>query len=174
MPKVERFIEIYLDGLEHGSELSHRSQVHEDNTFTWALALMGGALLALPSTLQALDLHVEWTRWGYLLACAPWAVGSISAVFGRFCIRKLRNADDGFTFHKTAHVTSVLLKDDPESAGDEVRQIVNDEVGRLAELKKAVSVWGKWSTIFFYTTHSLLVLGFLTISAFIIWRTLCR
>jgi hypothetical protein len=174
MPKVERFIELYLDGLEHGSELAHRSQEPEDTTFTWALALMGGALLALPGTLQALDLHVEWTRWGYLLACAPWAVGSITAVIGRYCSRNLRIADDNFTFRKTEHMRSMLLKDDPEVAGEEVQQIFNDKVGGLADLKKVISLWRDRTTFLFTTTHSLLVIGFLSITTFIIWRTLCR
>jgi hypothetical protein len=174
MPRVERFIEVYLAGLQHGSELAQRQQEHEDNTLTWALALMGGALLAIPSTLQALSLHVEWTRWGYLLACAPWAFGSISAVLGRFCYRMLRIADDNFSFHKTAHTRSVLLKPDPEAAGQEVQDIVNDKVGTLAEIKTALAMWSQRTTFFFYLTHSLLVLGFLTISTFIIWRTLTR
>ena len=174
MSKVERFIEVYLAGLEHGSELSQRSQAHEDTTLTWALALMGGALLALPTTLQALDVHVEWTRRGYLLACAPWVLGSIAAVLGRFCCRMLRNADDAFSFHKTAQIRGVLLKPDPEAAGQEVQDIVNDKVGKLAEFKQATHMWSKWTTRFFYATHSLLVLGFLSISAFIIWRSLCR
>jgi hypothetical protein len=50
MPKVERFIKVYLAGIQHGSDLSRRAQEHEDTTLTWELALMGGALLALPST----------------------------------------------------------------------------------------------------------------------------
>jgi hypothetical protein len=174
MPKVERFIEVYLAGLEPGSELSQRSQAHEDTTLTWALALMGGALLALPATLQALGLHVEWTRRGYLLACAPWVLGSIAAVLGRFCYRVLRNADDAFSFHKTAQIRGVLLKGDPENEGQAVQDIVHNKVGRLAELDAAIKVWSKCTTRFFYATHGLLVLGFVSMSAFIIVRSLWR
>lgn len=172
--KVEKFIEVYLAGLEHGSDLSQRSQVHEDNTLTWALALMGGALLALPSSLQALDLHVEWTRKGYLLACTPWFLGSITAVLGRLCYRMIRNADDAFSFHKTAHIRGVLLTADPEQEGQAVKNIVDNKAGKLDELDRAVKLWGRWTTRFFYVTHGLLVVGFLFIATFIVVRTFCR
>jgi hypothetical protein len=106
-------VEVYLTGQQQAFDLSRRAQEHEDTTLTWALALMSGALLALPSTLQALDLHVEWTRRGYLLACAPWVLGSVTAVFGRFFYRLLRTAEDEFYFRRTVYLNRALLERDP-------------------------------------------------------------
>ena len=86
----------------------------------------------------------------------------------------LRNAEDEFGFHKIAQIRGVLLKPDPEAAGQEVQDFVHNKPGKLGELDEATKLWWKWTTRFFHATHSLLVIGFLSIAVFIVCRTLTR
>lgn len=167
-----RFIDGFVTSLNHARELSQRRHTHEDNTLTWALAFMGGALLALPSALQALDLHVEWTRRGYLLACTPWALGVISAVFGRFCYQKVEAVESRFHLYKTTLIRRALIDHAPDS--EWVRQIMANNSHDLGKQFASISTWFKPATRFFYLTHGLLVGGFVTIWVFIVWRALTR
>jgi hypothetical protein len=169
---LKRTIRAYLTSQQQASDLSRRTQEHEDTTLTWALALMGGALLALPSTLEALHLHVEWTRRGYLLACTPWVFGSISAVFGRFFYRWLQIARDDYTLQRTTYLNRILLN--PATAKHGLSDILTNQAGDLQALWDAINKGATWTTRFFYLTHGLLVVGFVSMAVFILCRTFIR
>ena len=170
--RAERLIEAYLADIQHVRDTTRRGQEHEDNALTWMLALMGGALLALPTTLQALDLHVEWTRRGYLVACAPWIFGLVAAMAGRVCYRQLQIAEDNFLFQKMMALRRLTFSATPDVDG--LHQITTNTFGDMPQRVETVNLWTRWMTYFFYLTHGLLVDGLLAISVFIIWRTLTR
>jgi hypothetical protein len=166
--ELERIIANVQARLSEARDSEEKVALHNDSMLTWIVGLAGGALVATPSVLAAVNLKPP--VHSLLLALSPWVFTVVLAVLGRIALGRFILTNGLFIFAKKARLETISLRlaiernVDLPLAGSDVTDVLEHRFGKLRRMKKRAAWWRCCGNALHVATHLALGLGLVAVA----------